>query len=89
MNPIEGRGAVSDGDDEEEEKRMKEEFIKSIIKEFSAVTEDDEIGMLANKLGAADLSTIPQLTDKSVETFFAEYNNAIVTFYQRCEYALV
>ena len=88
LNPVQGRGAGG-GDNDDEEKRMKEEFIKNIIKEFSVVTEDDEVGMLANKLGAADLSDIPQLTDKSVGSFLAEYKNAVVTFYQRCEYTLI
>ena len=84
MNPVEGRG---EGGADEEEKRMKEEFINSIIKEFSVVTEDDDIGMLANKLGAADLTGIPQLRDNSIGPFIAEHGTAIVTFYQKCEYA--
>lgn len=80
LNPVEEHGGA---DDDDHEKRMKEEFINSIIKEFSAVTEDDEMGLLANKLGAADLKGISQLTDKSVGPFLDKYSNAIVTFYQR------
>lgn len=85
LNPIEEHGAGEN----DEEKRFKEEFINSIINEFSAVTEDDDIGMLANKLGTADLTGVPQLTDNSIGSFITEDNFAIVTFYQKCEYALI
>lgn len=86
LSPLESAGVKGD---EDEEKRRNEEFINNIIKEFSAVTEDDDIGMLANKLGPADLTGIPQLTDKSVGPFLAEHNTAIVTFYQKCECTLI
>ena len=64
---------------------MKEEFINNIVKEFSVVTEDDDIGMLANKLGAADLTGIPQLRDNTAGPYVAEHSTAVVTFYQKCE----
>jgi len=84
LNPIEKHGRGDDDDDEE--KRRKEEFINSIVSEFSAVAEDDEIGMLANRLGAADLTGIPKLTDNSIGPFLTEHKTAVVTFYQNCEY---
>lgn len=80
---------VGPGDDDDEEKRAKEEFLKDIIAEFSTVSEDDEMGMLANKLGAADLKDVPKLTDNSIGPFITKHNTAIVTFYQNCEYALI
>ena len=64
---------------------MKEDFINNIIREFSVVTEDDDIGMLANKLGAANLTGIPQLKDSTVGPYITEHSTAVVTFYQKCE----
>ena len=83
MSPGEGHGADDD------EKRFKEEFINSIINEFSSVAEDDEMGKLANKLGAANLTGMAQLTDISIGPFINEHHSAVVTFYQKCECAIV
>ena len=86
MNQVEERGE-QDADDEE--KRMKEEFINNIIKEFSVVTEDDDMGKLANKLGPANLTGIPQLRDNTTKPFITEHSRAIIAFYQKCECAKI
>ena len=86
MNQVEGRGEQETDD---EEQRMKEEFINNIVKEFSVVTEDDDMGKLANKLGPADLTGIPQLIDKTIKPFITEHSRAVLAFYQKCEYAKI
>jgi len=48
------------------------------------VEEDDPIGLLANRLGAADVSNSSQLTDATIDSFFNQHKTSIVTFYQKC-----
>jgi len=49
------------------------------------VKEDDQIGLIANRLGVADISNISQLTDTTTGLFISRHKTAVVTFYQKCE----
>ena len=43
------------------------------------------MGLLANRLGAADITNTSQLTDTTIGSFISQHKTAIVTFYQKCE----
>ena len=49
------------------------------------VKEDDQMGLIANRLGAADIKNIPQLTDTTTGLFISQHKTTVVTFYQKYE----
>ena len=63
-----------------------EEFVKQLLSEFESVEEDDQLGLLANRLGAADISNTSQLTDVTTNSFISQHQIAVVTFYQKCKF---
>jgi len=77
----------SDDDDDEQfnETKLRQKFVRQLLSEFMTVEEDDQMGLLANRLGTADISSTPQLTDTTTGSFISQHETAIVTFYQKCE----
>jgi len=75
-----------DSDDEADEVKLKQdEFVRQLLSEFTTIEEDDQMGLLANRLGAADINSTPQLTDTTTGSFISQHKTAIVTFYQKCK----
>lgn len=77
--------AVDSDDEADEVKLRQDEFVRQLLSEFMIIEEDDQMGLLANRLGAADISSTPQLTDITTGSFISQHETAIVTFYQKCE----